>query len=206
MPAKSLARRSAQTAAYHILQALVRWIYPILSFTGEEIWQSIYADKEKPVDYVVLTQWYDQLFALGDQEALTESDWQKVFAVRMGVSKQLEQLRKDGSIGSSLNAEVVVYAAGDTFDALHKLGDELRFVLITSEAKVEQAGSQPEGAVSAEAEGIDNVWVSVSASEAEKCVRCWHHRDDVGSHPEHPELCGRCVENVTGAGEERYYA
>jgi len=206
MPAKSLARRSAQTAAYHILQALVRWIYPILSFTGEEIWQSIYTDKEKPVDYVVLTEWYDQLFALGEDEALSEADWQKVFAVRMAVSKQLEQLRKDGAIGSSLNAEVVVYTTGDTFDALHKLGEELRFVLITSEAKVEQADSQPEGAVPAEAEGINDVWVSVTASEAEKCVRCWHHRDDVGNNPEHPELCGRCVENVSGAGEERHYA
>lgn len=206
MPAKSLARRSAQTAAYHILQALVRWIYPILSFTGEEIWQSIYTDKEKPVDYVVLTEWYDQLFALGEDEALSEADWQKVFAVRMAVSKQLEQLRKDGAIGSSLNAEVVVYTTGDTFDALHKLGEELRFVLITSEAKIEQADSQPEGAVPAEAEGINDVWVSVTASEAEKCVRCWHHRDDVGNNPEHPELCGRCVENVSGAGEERHYA
>ena len=206
MPANSLARRSAQTAAYHILQALVRWIYPILSFTGEEIWDSIYENANKPVDYVVLTQWYDDLFELSDNEALSADDWEEIFAVRVAVSKQLEKLRKEGSIGSSLNAEVTVYASADTFDALNKLGDELRFVLITSEANVEKADSQPDGTVAAEGEGINNVWLAVKASDAEKCVRCWHHRPDVGSHPEHPELCGRCIENVVGDGEVRQYA
>ena len=212
MPANSLARRSAQTAAYHILQALVRWMYPILSFTGEEIWQSIYQDKQKPVAYVLLTEWYQQLFELGENEALSESDWDKVFAVRVAVSKQLEQLRKEGTIGSSLNAEVTIFASGETFSALEKLGDELRFVLITSEAKLEQADSQPENSYAAEGEALKNVWLTVKASEAQKCVRCWHHRNDVGSNPEHPELCGRCVENVevilngAGQGEVRHYA
>ncbi len=207
MPAKSLARRSAQTASYHILQALVRWMYPILSFTGEEIWQSIYDNgAEKPVDYVLMTQWYDQLFELGDNEALSEADWDKIFAVRVAVSKQLEQLRKESAIGSSLNAEVVVYTSGDTFNALNKLSEELRFVLITSDAKVASADQQPEGTFVAEGEGIENVWLSVKASEAEKCVRCWHQRDDVGSNPEHPELCSRCIENIEGDGEVRQYA
>jgi len=210
MPANSLPRRSAQTAAHHILQALVRWMYPITSFTSEEIWNSIYQDSssaegsDKPVDYVLLTEWYDELFELGDNEALSESDWASIFAVRIAVSKQLEQLRKDGSIGSSLNAEVTVYASGDTFEALNKLDEELRFVLITSGAKVENADNEPTDAV--EAEGVSGVWLSVKASDAEKCVRCWHHQASVGSNADHPELCSRCVENVDGDGEARSYA
>ena len=206
MPANSLARRSAQTASYHILQALVRWMYPITSFTSEEIWNTIYASEgtEKPVDYVLLTQWYDGLFELGDNESLTESDWANVFEVRDAVSKQLEQLRKDSAIGSSLNADVTVYASGDTFEALSKLDQELRFVLITSGASVETADNKPKDAI--EAEGASGVWLSVKASGAEKCVRCWHHQESVGSNTEHPELCGRCVENVAGKGEVRRYA
>ncbi len=206
MPANSLARRSAQTAAYHILQALVRWMYPILSFTSEEIWDAIYADKEKPVDYVLMTQWYEYLFDLDENEKITVAEWDSIFAVRVAVSKQLEQLRKDSSIGSSLNAEVIIYASGETFEALNKLDSELRFVLITSKATLEQADSQPDNTVPAEGEGVSNVWISVIASSAEKCVRCWHQREDVGTHSDHPELCGRCVENVVGDGEARSYA
>jgi isoleucyl-tRNA synthetase len=212
MPAKSQARRSAQTAAYHILQALVRWMTPILSFTGEEIWDSMYQEGGKPADFVLLTQWYDQLFDLDDNEAISAADWDKIFAVRIAVSKQLEQLRKEGSIGSSLNAEVTVYASGDTFDALNKLDDELRFVLITSGASVEKADAQPDNTVAAEGENVDGVWLSAKASAYEKCVRCWHHREDVGSNPEHPGLCGRCAKNVdviingSGEGEARHYA
>ncbi|HIP80937.1 MAG TPA: isoleucine--tRNA ligase [Leucothrix mucor] len=212
MPAKSLARRSAQTAAYHILQALVRWMAPILSFTSEEIWNSIYQEQAKPVDYVLLTEWYDQLFELSDNEALSESDWANIFAVRISVSKQLELLRKDAGIGSSLNADVTVYASGEMLAALNKLGDELRFVLITSGAKVEEATTQPDETLVAEGEGVDNVWLAVTASNAEKCVRCWHHQASVGSNNEHPELCDRCVTNVTAIlgsvadGEVRHYA
>ena len=204
MPANSLPRRSAQTAAYHILQALVRWMYPITSFTSEEIWNSIYQEGDKPVDYVLLTEWYDKLFELGDNEALSEAGWASIFAVRIAVSKQLEQLRKDSSIGSSLNAEVTVYASGDTLEALGKLDEELRFVLITSGAKVAVVDSKPVDAV--EAEGASGVWLSVNASEAEKCIRCWHHQASVGNNTDHPELCGRCVENIIGDGETRQYA
>ena len=206
MPANSLARRSAQTAAYHILQALVRWMYPILSFTSEEIWDAIYVDKEKPVDYVLLTQWYEHLFDLDSDEKISDSEWDSIFAVRVAVSKQLEQLRKDSSIGSSLNAEVTVYASGEIYDALNKLESELRFVLITSEAILQKAETQPENTIAAEGDGVSNVWLSVEASSAEKCVRCWHQRQDVGENSDHPELCGRCVENVAGDGEARLYA
>lgn len=207
MKADSLARRSAQSAAYHILQALVRWMYPILSFTGEEIWESIHEGKKKPLDFVVLTEWYDQLFTLAENETFSDEDWQNIFALRVAVSKQLEELRKEGTIGSSLNAGVTIHTSGDLYNSLNKLGDELRFVLITSEAILEQADSQPQGTIIAEGEGISNVWLSVKASEYKKCVRCWHQRSDVGENETHPGLCGRCVENVeSGDGEARQYA
>ena len=206
MPANSLARRSAQTAAHHILQALVRWMYPILSFTSEEIWDAIYADSEKPVEYVLLTEWYEQLFELDSDEKISNADWNSIFAVRVAVSKQLEQLRKDKVIGSSLNAEITVYASGETYEALNKLKNELRFALISSEATLVEADSQPTDTLIAEGEDVKNVWLSVVASSAEKCVRCWHQREDVGVNPDHPELCSRCVENVVGDGEARFYA
>ena len=206
MPANSLARRSAQTASYHILQALVRWMYPILSFTSEEIWDAMYADSAKPVDYVLLTEWYDQLFDLDSVEVITNSDWDNIFAVRIAVGKQLEQLRKDKVIGSSLNANVTVYASGETYEALNKLKSELRFILITSEAQIEKADTHPADAIVAEGEGVKDVWLSVNASSAEKCVRCWHQREDIGINADHPELCSRCVDNVAGDGEARYYA
>ncbi|KAG1707554.1 Isoleucine--tRNA ligase [Nymphon striatum] len=215
MPAKSLARRSAQTAAYHILQALVRWMSPVLSFTAEEIWKSIYESgdqpKDKPVDYVLLSEWYDQLFDLDADENISSAEWDKIFAVRVAVSKQLEQLRKEGDIGSSLNAEVTIYTSDDTFKALNKLDEELRFVLITSGAVVvnNEGGAQPEGAIAAEGEDVMGVWLAVKASTNEKCVRCWHHQESVGSNADHPELCDRCVENVVAEnsdGEARKYA
>jgi isoleucyl-tRNA synthetase len=201
MPSDSLPRRSAQTAAYHILRALTRWMSPILSFTAEELWKKMpFEDAE----FSILSEWYDGLFELGDTESITETDWQKIFAVREATGKQLEQLRKDKGIGSSLDAEVFVHCAGDTFDALNKLGEELRFVLITSAAQVQPAENQPDDSV--EANGLDNVWLQSIASPHNKCVRCWHHQDSVGDHSDHPELCGRCVENVSGSGEERHYA
>ncbi|RTZ63188.1 MAG: isoleucine--tRNA ligase [Aquificaceae bacterium] len=199
--ADSLARRSAQTASYHILRALTRWMTPILSFTAEELWQKIPAEQ---AEFAILSEWYEGLFALEADEAISEVDWATVFAVREASAKQLEQLRKDGSIGSSLDAELLIHCSGDTFAALNKLGDELRFVLMTSATLVQEATSQP--ADSVVAEGLQGVWLQSMASADEKCVRCWHHRDDVGSNAEHPELCGRCVENVIGSGEERHYA
>jgi len=202
MQADSLARRSAQTATYHIIQAMVRWLMPITSFTAEEIWESM--PNEDAVDYVLLSKWYDGLFKLSDDETISAADWNTVFAVREAVSKQLEQLRNDGDIGSSLDAEVAIYCNGEVYDSLSKLEDELRFVLITSGASLHQADTAPTGAEAIE--NMSNIWVHSQASEHEKCTRCWHHREDVGSVKEHPELCGRCVENVDGNGEARHYA
>ncbi len=204
MQAGSLGRRSAQTAAWHILNALVRWLYPVLSFTAEEIWQSM--PGEKAEDFVLFTQWYDGLFRLDASDKLSASEWSYVFALRELVSKQLEAVRVAGQIGASLDAEVAIYyrkgSPEVSADSLLKLGDELRFVFITSAVHLHDLAAVPADAV----EILEHVFVRVSRSEHGKCTRCWHHREDVGSYTEHPELCGRCIDNVDGAGEVRHYA
>ena len=200
MQANSVGRRSAQTAAWHILNAMVRWMYPILSFTAEEIWSHL--PGEKPA-MVLFTEWYDGLFGLNANDSISANEWNYIFTVRELVSKQLEALRVAGGIGASLEAEVdLYYPQAQGSNALTKLGDELRFVFITSDVRLHDVSAKPEGAV----EVMENLWVKVGAASAQKCVRCWHHRADVGSHSEHPELCGRCIENIEGAGEVRQYA
>ncbi len=188
----SIARRSAQTALYHIAEALVRWLVPILSFTAEEIWQYLPGSRAQSV---LLTTWYQGLFPYPNQTA----GWEKIFAVRESVNKELEQLRGAEIIGAGLEAEVAVYCEGELYDVLCTLQDELRFVFITSEARV--LPSQPATAVD-----YGGYSIQVTPSSHPKCVRCWHHRADVGSHPAHPGLCQRCVENVEGTGEQRHYA
>ncbi|TXH71790.1 MAG: isoleucine--tRNA ligase [Thiothrix sp.] len=200
MQANSLGRRSAQTAAWHILRAMLRWMCPILSFTAEEILQYLPGETE---EYVLFMQWYDGLFALDVSDKVTASDWEQIFAVREAVSKQLENLRVAGKIGSSLEAEVDLYyaAENDQAKALAKLGDELKFVLLTSAARLHQ------GSATASAEPLlEGLAGSATVSDAPKCTRCWHHVMDVGTHAEHPDLCGRCIENVAGTGERREYA
>lgn len=203
MQAGSVGRRSAQTAAWHILQAMVRWMYPILSFTAEEILTHLPGNTEASV---LFTQWYDGLFRLDGSDKVTADDWQRIFTVREAVSKRLEEVRAAGKIGAGLEAEVDIYYRKGAYDpgtdALAKLGDELKFVFITSAVRLHDLAAMPEAAV----EVLEHVFVDVQASAAPKCVRCWHHRADVGQHAGHPELCGRCVDNVVGEGEERGYA
>ncbi len=197
----SLARRSAQTAMYHIAEGLVRWLAPILSFTADEIWEFMPGER---AESVFLTEWYQGLQSLPETSAMNREFWEQVMAVREAVSRELEKLRERGGIGSSLEAEVTLYCQPPLYDLLRRLEDELRFVLITSEARLlplEQAVAGAESAL--ELEGMK---ILVAPSGHEKCVRCWHRRADVGSNPQHPELCGRCVENVEGPGEVRRYA
>lgn len=132
--------------------------------------------------------------------------WRTVMEVRDVVNKELERLRAAGEIGANLQADVELYCGREIFDLLNRLEDELRFVLITSTAKLYLAGDPPKEAQHFTLSTNDEVWVSVAGSEQEKCVRCWHYREDVGSHSEHPELCGRCIENVDGSGESRTFA
>ena len=204
---ESLARRSTQTAMYHVIEALVRWMAPILSFTAEEVWSYIPGDRGESV--FLETAWY-VLPEVSADEA-TESDmgleyWQRVLQVRMAVSRELEKLRVNKEIGSSLDAEVDLYLDDELYAALGQLEDELRFVLITSYARIHKMADKPSSAEDVSLADQTVIGIQASASEHTKCVRCWHHREDVGRDADHPELCGRCVENVVGQGEQRRFA
>ena len=198
----SVARRSAQTAMHHILEAMTRWLAPILSFTAEEIWRNMPGERGPSV---FLTTWYTGLFAVGDDEPLNAAYWDRLIAVRETVSKELEKLRVAGGIGSGLDAEVDLYCDGNLAADLHRIGDELRFFCITSYARVYPWAAKPEDAMEVQVNG-QPLAIQVTASVHAKCVRCWHHREDVGTNAEHPELCGRCVDNAFGAGETRRFA
>nr|VFK61038.1 MAG: Isoleucyl-tRNA synthetase [Candidatus Kentron sp. TUN] len=202
----SLPRRSAQTAMYHIAEALVRWLAPILSFTAEEIWQHLPGERDPSVFF---SEWYLQLAPL-PEEGMDAQFWSRIIAVRDAVNRELERLRTAGVIGSALDAEVNIYCDGELFNSLRQLEDELRFVFITSQANVHPLAAQPADAVEASidtTQGDNSTFrLRITASTHKKCIRCWHRRKDVGTHPEHPEICGRCVENVVGEGEVRRYA
>ncbi|MFO8152502.1 isoleucine--tRNA ligase [Thioalkalivibrio sp.] len=201
-PAESRARRSAQTALYHVAEALTRWIAPILSFTAEEIWTLLPGQRPESV---LFSQWYAGLRPLDADAVFSTADWDRILEVRTHVARALEAARNEQGLGGSLNAEIDLHVGGHVAGLLQRLGDELRFVLITSDARV-LSGPPPEGAVPVVLEDGSNLFVVVRKSGHPKCVRCWHRRPDVGSHAGHPELCGRCVENITGPGEERRFA
>ncbi len=183
----SHARRAAQSALHHITHTMMRLMAPILSFTANEIWQTLGLDADKTV-------FEDVWYAL-PEHTLSEADiqlWQTVLDVRAVANKAIEEKRATGLVGSSLQSELDVYAEGAVFEALNRLGDDLRFVLITSRATVHQRAGSLE--------------VQVTPSSHVKCDRCWHYRADVGADAEHPHICGRCVSNLFGAGEVRSHA
>ena len=198
MPTNSRGRRSGQTAMYHILEALVRWLAPVLSFTAEEIWRYMPGKRNESV---FLGNWYS-LPALPDG-AVDRAFWDEVIGVRQAVAKELEKLRVAGDIGSGLGAEVDIYCDDSWQERLRRLGDELRFVFITSYVRVHALSEKPAAAVDTEIKGLA---LRVAASTFPKCIRCWHYREDIGSNKEHSQICSRCVQNVTGPGETRSYA
>jgi isoleucyl-tRNA synthetase len=198
-PAAGHARRSAQTAMYWIAEAMTRWLAPILSFTAEEIWQLLPGVRTESVFH---STFVDLPAAAGTSAV----DWDLVLAARGAVLRELERLRVAGAIGAPLDATVDLYAEPATRNALGLLGDELRFVLITSGAAVYDAAARPADAVEAGVDGAPGLWIAVRPTEAAKCVRCWHRRADVGSVAAHSELCARCAGNVDGPGETRRYA
>jgi len=196
----SIPRRSCQTALFHIAEALVRWIAPILAFTADELWQYLPGERNESV---MLNTWYQGLSELPEGITLDRAFWERVMAVKVAVNKELENLRAAKAIGGNLQAEVTLYAEESLAADLAKLSNELRFVLITSTAGVAPLADAPTDAVATEVAGLK---LKVVKSGHAKCARCWHHRADVGSHPQHPEICGRCVDNISGAGEVRHYA
>jgi isoleucyl-tRNA synthetase len=188
----SRARRSAQTALHHVTSALLRAMAPILSFTAEEAWPLFAPKLWAEGGETIFTQTWHEFPAVPDGHLLTLK-WERIRALRGDVLRRLEELRSAGGIGSSLQAEVELRVGGEDFDLLSTLGDDLRFVLITSAATVTRAQGQ-------------ETEVLVTPSAHAKCERCWHWRADTGAHAEHPGLCGRCVDNLFGEGEPRQCA
>jgi isoleucyl-tRNA synthetase len=198
--ANSTARRSCQTALYHISEALVRWIAPILAFTADELWQYLPGERNESV---MLNTWYQGLSELPEGVELDRAYWERVMAVKVAVNKELENLRAAKALGGNLQAEVTLYAEEALAADLAKLGDELRFVLITSKAAVAPLAQAPADAVTTELGGLK---LKVVKSGFSKCARCWHFIETVGSDPAHPDICDRCVTNISGPGEVRHYA
>ncbi|HEY0562061.1 MAG TPA: isoleucine--tRNA ligase [Methylophilus sp.] len=187
-------RRAAQTVLLKITQVLAGLMAPILSYTAEEIWQTLnpYTD-----DFVILHDWTkaDDVIAIQTpQDVRLKAKWESIREVRAQAAKEIEVLRAAGQVGSSLQAELEFHVTESTYEALASLGDDLRFVMITSSAKVYKVASEPAQQI------------LVKPSLFKKCDRCWHYREEVGTHAEHPSICGRCISNVFGAGEPRHHA
>ncbi|MFN4263062.1 MAG: isoleucine--tRNA ligase [Thioalkalivibrionaceae bacterium] len=207
-PKNSHARRSAQTAMYHVAEALTRCIAPILTFTADEVWPLL----PTPVggareDSVLFATWYEALTPLADDAPFSEADFARLLGLREVVQRHLEQAKNEQGIGGPLNAEVTLAVEGSLADLLKRVGDELRFFLITSEAVCVQGAPDQMGEdfVQDALESGEAVALRIVRSAYAKCVRCWHRRADVGANVEHPELCGRCIENISGPGERRLF-
>lgn len=194
----SVARHSCQTALYHIAQAMVRWIAPVLSFTADEIWQ--YLPSAEKSEFVFEDEWYNELFSLSDNETLNSEYWAQILAIRSEVNKVLEQGRNDKVIGGSLEAAVTLYADDQIATALAKLENELRFVLLTSQASVKPLDSALQQAVQSDIAGLK---IELTKAQGDKCPRCWHYTID--NEPT-THLCKRCEENIHGKGEVRHFA
>ncbi|NKI75316.1 isoleucine--tRNA ligase [Dickeya sp. CFBP 2040] len=195
----SVARRSCQTALFHIAEALVRWMAPIMSFTADEIWGYL---PGKRAQFVFTEEWYDGLFGLADSEPMNDAFWADMLNVRSEVNKVIEQARNDKRIGGSLEAAVTLYADDTLFAPLNSLQGELHFALLTSKARLERYENAPVNAQQSELPGLK---VVLSKADGEKCPRCWHYETDIGSDAAHPDVCGRCATNVGGNGEERKF-
>jgi isoleucyl-tRNA synthetase len=196
-PEHSAARRSCQFAMYHLLQALVRWIAPILSFTADEIFESL---PGKPAQSIFLESWYRDF---PQYEEVDMYAWSSIQLLRDEINKALETQRQAGVIGSGLAAEVVIYASDTVYPILQRLHNELRFILITSKAQVLPVNECPADLVWHDNLGIA---IAITPSHDPKCVRCWHRSADIGQNPAHPELCARCTGNIGDHPEERIYA
>ena len=191
------ARRSCQTAMYHVLQALTRWLAPIISFTAEEIWEAIPGYKGESL---FIQEWYE---AFPDLEEIDLAFWETIQLVRDEVNKTLEIGRKAGNFGSPLAADLCLYADDALYSVLNRIKGELKFIFITSSVSLYPLSERPEQAVLSESL---NLAVFAHASDHTKCERCWHRVPDIGVNNQYPDLCGRCVGNVTDQPEVRHFA
>ncbi len=202
---ESVARRSAQTAMFLVLEAMVRWISPILSFTADEIWGFMPEPaKSKRSESVFLETFYDGLFNLDNFNRLDKTSWSTIDKVRQAVTQKLEELRTSGEIGSSLDAEVTIYATDKLKFILDDLKDELKFVLITSKAKVESL-NKTSGMQTIDIED-ERIVAHTVKSNSKKCERCWHYSDTIDDSEKYQDLCERCINNIDGKGEIREFA
>jgi isoleucyl-tRNA synthetase len=182
---------------YHVLEAMVRWMAPILSFTADEIWSHMPARTQASP---LFATWYQGLAPLTTEARLSAAEWDALLTLREAVNAALEPLRREKRIGSGLEAEIELYLPAPPA-WLAECAAELRFLLLVSELRV-HAQEAPAGAQVFTSAALSGA-LTATVTTAAKCVRCWQHRADVGQHPEHPQLCGRCIENVDGAGEQR---
>ncbi len=183
----SKARRAAQSAIFHITHSLMRLMAPVLSFTADEIWQILMPQSD---EHIFMDEWYDlPPHDLNSRELLA---WEHIIHVRAIANKKIEELREKGLVGSSLQAEIDIFASGDIYQSLSMLHEDLKFAIITSHAKLHERQG--------------DLHIDVRASEHKKCDRCWHYREEVGSHHEHPTICNRCISNLFEKGEVRSHA
>lgn len=198
--ADSIARRSCQTALYHIIEALVRWMAPIMSFTADEIWVLM---PGKRAQYVFTEEWYDGLFCLDASQPMNDTYCDTLLQVRNEVNKVIEQARYNKLIYSSLEAHVTLYAEPTLATQLRKLDNELYFLMLTSSVKVFDYVDACKYAY--QSKSINGLKITLEKAKGEKCKRCWHYEEDIGQNAEYPDICGRCIMNLTGPGEERKF-
>jgi isoleucyl-tRNA synthetase len=179
---KSLARRSAQTALWNITHAMLRWMAPFLSFTAEEAWKVFGSS-----DSIFLEEYAE----IGSPDTELLAKWNRLREIRDAANKEIEALRTEGKVGSSLQANLVITAGANDHALLSALGDDVKFVFIASAVALERG---------------EALAIQALPSADAKCDRCWHWRPDVGVDREHPAICGRCVSNLFGAGESRVHA
>ncbi|WWO99148.1 MAG: isoleucine--tRNA ligase [Candidatus Dasytiphilus stammeri] len=197
---KSLAHRSCQTVMFYIIEAMVRWIAPIISFTADEIWRFIPGDRSP---YIFTEEWFDGLFDLKSDELMNDAFWNDLLKVRREINKAIELARANKKIKGSLEGAVILYARGSIADKLKSLGEELKFILLTSTAKVVNYALAPQEAQ--QSSNLHNLKFLLYRADGKKCSRCWHYCTDIGKFMDYPEICGRCVMNLVGKGEERHY-
>ena len=200
-PAHSHPRRSAQTALWHVAEAMVRWLAPVLSFTADEVWAQLPELPDRPPS-VLLAEWHDALLPLPDDAPLSVADWQRLLELRAAVNREIESLRSDGQLRGSLDAVVQLRADGSWQSLLEQFGAELRFLFIVSAVELLPMAA---GSDEALGERLSGIGVDVVPSTAPKCERCWHHCAEVGDNLLHPSLCDRCIGNLEPPGEERHY-